>query len=90
MRITSIELAGRTEAGQKLPRALARIRRTSDAEYVEVAILRAGGERKHMVRPDSPEDLRSMAACLQHELDGYDGGNSEITEYLRVLESFAD
>jgi len=95
MRITSIELAGSSSTTLRdgtagLPRAFAKVGRTTDAEYVEVTIIRPGGERKHMIRADCEEDIRSMAECLQSQLDGYDGTNSEIEEYVRVLQHFAD
>ena len=91
MRITSIELAGSIESGKRLPRAFAKISRTTDNEYIEITILRPNCEdRKHMVLADCDEDIRSMAECLQHTLDGYDGTNSEIEEYVRVLQHFAD
>ena len=31
------------------------------------------------------EDLWSMAECLQHQLDGYTGSNSEINDYYLEL-----
>ena len=91
MRIMSVELAGSVERGKRLPRAFAKINRTTDDQYIEVTILRPNCEdRKHMVLADCEEDIRSMAECLQHTLDGYDGTNSEIEEYVRVLQHFAD
>ena len=90
MRITSIELAGSIESGKRLPRAFAKVGRTADAEYVEVTIIRPGGQRKHMVRADCEEDLWSMAERLLHELDGVDGPNSAINDYYRELQRFAD
>jgi len=90
MRITSIEFAGSIETGKKLPRAFAKIARTTDGEYVEVTIIRPGGERKHMVRADCEDDLWSMAECLLHELEDLDGPNSAINDYFRELQRFAD
>jgi len=90
MRITSIELAGSVERGKTLPMAFARIHRGLDSEQIEVTILIPGSERTHHVQADCEEDIRSMAKCLQHTLDGYDGTNSEIEEYVRVLQHFAD
>ena len=95
MRITSIELAGSSKTilsnGQPgLPRAFAKVARTAVSDCFEVTILRPGGERKHMIRADCEEDIRSVAECLQNQLDGYDGTNSEIEEYVRVLQYFAD
>jgi len=95
MRITSIELAGtsKTTLGDGtpgLPRSFARIARTSDSDYIEVTILTPGGERKHMVQAGCDEDLWSMAECLQETLDGYRGSNSDIHDYYRELQRFAD
>jgi len=90
MRITSIELAGSIAEGKKLPRAFAKIARTTDSDYVEVTIIRQRGQRKHMVQANCEEDLWSMAECLLHELEGLDGPNSAINEYYRALQHFAD
>ena len=91
MRITSIELAGSVEKGKRLPRAFAKVSRTADDQYIEVTILRPNcPDRKHMVQADCEEDIRSMASCLHHTLAGYDGTNSEIEEYVRVLQYLAD
>ncbi len=90
MKITSIELAGSIEAGKRLPRAFAKVSRANDCEHIEVTIIRPGSERKHVVRANCQEDIRSMAECLQNQLDGCDGTDSEIEEYVRVLQHFAD
>jgi hypothetical protein len=95
MKITSIELAGSSRTTLRdgtpgLPRAFAKVSRTTDPEYIEVTIIRAGGERKHMVRADCEEDLWSMAKCLLHELEGVDGPNSAINDYCRELQRFAE
>ena len=88
MKITAIHLAGTIEADKVLPRAYAQVSRTG--RHIEITILRPGNERKHMVDADSEEDIRSMAECLQLQLDGYPGTNSEIQDYVRVLERFAN
>ena len=91
MRIMSIELAGSVDRGKRLPRAFARISRTTDDEYIEVTIIRPDcGDRKHMVQADCDEDLWSMAECLQAHLDGCKGTNSMIHDYYRELQRFAD
>ena len=96
MRITSIELAGTSNTKLRhgspgLPRAFAKISRTTDSEYMEVTIIRPEcADRKHMVQADDADDQWSMAECLQETLDGYRGTNSEIEEYVRVLRHFAD
>jgi len=90
MRITSIELAGRVAEGKAMPMAFARIHRALDSEQIEVTILVPGGERTHHVQADCEEDLWSMAECLQAHLDGRKGTNSDIHEYYRELQRFAD
>ena len=91
MRIASIELAGSIQEGGKLPRAFARISRTSDSEFIEVTVIPATGlNRKHMVRADCEEDLWSMAECLLNQLEGLDGPNSAIHDYYRELQRFGN
>ena len=91
MRITSIELAGAsTRDGQGMPRAFARIGRKIGEEFIEVTILTPGNERTHHVQADSEDDLWSMAECLQFTLDGVRGTNSDIHDYYRELQRFAD
>ena len=95
MRIRSIELAGesKTTLGDGmpgLPRAFARISRKPGDEHITVELIIPGGERTHHVQADCEEDVRSMAACLQVQLDGFKGTNSEIDEYVRVLQHFVD
>ena len=41
--------------------------------------------REHHVTADCQEDVWSMAECLQHQLDGYTGTNSEINDYYLEL-----
>ena len=92
MKITSIELAGSIESGKRLPRAFARICRPNDCDHIQVEILAPDRTecRTHHVQADCEEDIRSMAEGLQWILDGYDGTNSEIQEYVRVLQHFTD
>ena len=97
MRITSMELAGSSnttlgDGTPGLPRAFARIsRRDTDASsYIDVTILTPDGERKHSVHADCEEDIWSMAECLQRHLDGHVGTKSEINDYYRELQRFAD
>jgi len=95
MRITSIELAGESKTTLSdgtpgLPSAFARISRKGGDEYVTVELIVPGSERKHEVQADDSDDQWSMAKILQHALDGYEGTNSEIDEYFRVLRHFAD
>ena len=90
MRITNIELAGGVEDGQALPRAFAKISRKQGDEYITVELLTPGGDRRHHVGADDRDDQWSMAQILQHALDGYEGANSEINDYMRIIEQLAD
>ena len=95
MRITSIELAGTSETTLRdgspgLPGAFARICRTQGDDHITVELLTPGNERTHHVQADDRDDQWSMAQILQHALDGYEGSNSEINEYLRIIEYLAD
>ena len=95
MRITSIELAGSSktvlhDGSPGLARAFARISRKQGDEHITVELIIPGGERTHHVQADCDEDIWSMAECLQYHLDGYRGTNSEIHDYHRELQRFAD
>ena len=90
MRITSMELAGTIEQGQKLPRAYARIRRNPGDGHIEVTIMMPGAEKTHIVDAASEDDLWSMAECLQEQLEGCRGTRSDTMDYFRALQRFAD
>lgn len=90
MRITSIELAGSIEKGKRLPRAFARIGRKLGSESIDVTILLPGGEETQHLDAGREDDIRSMARRLQRLLDGYHGTPSEIEDYCRELQRFAD
>ncbi len=90
MRITNIELAGGIEDNQVLPRAFAKIARKQGDEHITVELLTPGGDRTHHVGADDRDDQWSMAQILQHALDGYEGANSEINDYMRIIEQLAD
>ena len=95
MRITAIELAGSSKATLRdgspgLARAFARISRRAGDEHIRVELMTPAGERTHQVQADDEDDLFSMAQVLQHALDGYEGTNSEVQDYLRLLQYLAD
>jgi hypothetical protein len=95
MRITSIELAGASKTTLRdgspgIPGAFARVCRIQGDDHITVELLTPGNERTHHVRADDRDDQWSMAQILQHALDGYEGTNSEINEYLRIIEYLAD
>ena len=90
MRITSMELAGTIEQGNRLPRALARIKRNPGDSHIEVTVLMAGAEKTHIVDASDEDDLWSMAKCLQETLDGCRGTRSDTMDYFRALQHFAD
>jgi hypothetical protein len=74
MRYTRIDIEG-------LAGRYAIAARKADAEVIDVEMLLPDLRRMHHVQADSAEDIFSMAQCLQHQLDGYDGSNSEVQEY---------
>ncbi|HOD84501.1 MAG TPA: hypothetical protein PKG77_24020 [Phycisphaerae bacterium] len=46
--------------------------------------------REHHVLADCEDDLRSMAECLQHHLDGCRGTNSDVYGYYAELLRLSD
>jgi predicted solute-binding protein len=89
MQITKIELAGDINTKTGLPFAFATIQYLPGKDYFTVTITPAqGNPREHTVQADCQEDIFSMAQCLQHHLDGYDGTNSEVHDYFRLLQYF--
>ena len=95
MRITSIELAGTPKTTLRdgspgIPGAFARICRVQGDDHITVELLTPGNDRSHEVQANDRDDQWSMAQILQHALDGYEGSNSEINDYLRIIEYFAD
>jgi len=90
MRITSIELAGSADDGMALPRAYARISRKDGSEYIDVTIMLPAGERTHHVKANDEDDQWSMAECLLDQLEGRTGPNSDINDYFRIIQRFAD
>jgi hypothetical protein len=95
MRITSIELAAASKTTLRdgspgMPGAFARICRVQGDDHITVELLTPGNERSHEVQANDRDDQWSMAQILQHALDGYEGSNSEINEYLRIIEYLAD
>lgn len=87
MRITRIDFEGATGNGR-----YATATRRRNADHIEVTILTADEPdgRVHHVLADCEEDIFSMAQCLQHELDGHQGTNSDIHDYYRELQRLAD
>ena len=89
MRITEMKLAGRLNKN-KLPEYFATIYRVPGNDYLTVTIIGPGGEKEHVVEADCPEDVFSMAECLQYHLDGCKGTGSMVHDYYRILENFID
>ena len=88
MRITRLDLEG-TPPGSG---CYAIITRKRDSDYIHVTLLtRANPDGfEHDVMADCQDDLWSMAECMQIALDGQRGTNSEIDDYYRELQRFAD
>lgn len=91
MNIYEIKLAGKMDKNTKLPIAFATIHRVPGSDQITVTISDASGnDRRHLAQADSPEDIFSMAQCLQEQLDGCRGTSSMIHDYYRLLQNFAD
>lgn len=90
MQITSIEFAGRIAEGEHLPRVFAKAQRKLGDAFLTVTILTPGGQKVHHVDASSQEDLRSMADCLQEQLDGCRGTSSMVHDYYRELLRLSD
>ena len=89
MHIYEIKLAGRMNKGD-IPEYFATLHRVPGNDYITVKLISADGEREHFAEADNPEDIFSMAECLQYHLDGYKGTHSEIHDYYRILEYLTD
>lgn len=91
MKIYEIKLAGEIDKKTGLPLAFATIHRVPGADQITVTISRPdGNDRQHLVEANCPEDLFSMAQCLQERLDGCQGTNSMIYDYYRMLQNFTN
>ena len=65
-------------------------RRTDGSDYIDVTITLPTGERTHHVQANDEDDQWSMAECLLVQLEGRTGPNSDINDYYRVIQRFAD
>ena len=83
MRITRIELAGRTGI-------FAIIKRPHEAKQIEIELLQPKKENTHLVKADDEDELFSMAAFLQQILDGYEGTMEEASCYYSALLCISD
>ena len=90
MHIYEIKLAGQIDKKTTTPIAFAILHRVPGNDTMTVTILSPDGEREHVVEVDSPEDVFSMAECLQVHLDGCKGTHSMVHDYYRILENFID
>ncbi|MBN1123727.1 MAG: hypothetical protein JXA82_01875 [Sedimentisphaerales bacterium] len=91
MKIYEIKLAGKMDKKTGLPIAFATIHRVPGSDQITVTISDANGSnRQHLVEANCPEDVFSMAECLQERLDGCKGTNSMIHDYYRMLQNFGD
>jgi hypothetical protein len=91
MKIYEMKLAGTIDKKTGLPFAFATIHRVPGSDTMTVTINQPdGSNREHVVEIDNPEDVFSMAECLQYHLDGCKGTNSMIHDYYRILENFTD
>ena len=91
MKIYEMKLAGTIDKKTGLPIAFATIHRVPGSDTMTVTISQPdGSNREHVVEVDNPEDVFSMADCLQYHLDGCKGTNSMVHDYYRILENFTD
>lgn len=91
MKIYEIKLAGTIDKKTGMPIAFATIHRVPGSDTMTVTISQPdGSNREHVVEVGNPEDVFSMADCLQYHLDGCKGTNSMIHDYYRILENFTD
>jgi len=89
MHIIEMKLAGRLNKNN-LPEYFATIHRVPGNDTITVRLISADGEREHLVEANNPDDVYSMAECLQYHLDGCKGTNSMVHDYYRILENFTD
>ena len=89
MTIYEMKLAGRLSKNS-VPEYFATLHRVPGSKTITVTIIGPDSEREHLVEADSPEDVFSMAECLQYHLDGCKGTNSMVHDYYRILENFTD
>ena len=87
MRLTRIDFEGSSKRPGHYATAQRRAASGTAPNVVVVTILTPDmpDGREHHVTADCEDDLRSMAECLQHQLDGYTGSNSEINDYYLEL-----
>lgn len=93
MKIYEMKLAGDIDKKTGLPIAFATIHRVPGGDTMTVTISQpssTSGVREHVVEVHNPEDVFSMAECLQFHLDGCQGTNSMVHDYYRILEHFTD
>ena len=91
MKIYEMKLAGIIDKKTGTPIAFATLHRVPGSDTMTVTISQPdGSNREHVVEVDKPEDVFSMAECLQYHLDGCKGTNSMVHDYYRILEYFTD
>jgi hypothetical protein len=85
MRIFEVKLLGK-QRSDGLPKCLVRITRAFACNTITLNIIDPKGVREYNFPVNTPENIRSVAAYLQRELDGCKAADSEIQEYCRLLE----
>ena len=83
MKITRIDLTG--EAG-----SFAVVTRRSDSQRIDVEVLTPRGNRTDSAMARDYYAQQQLARRIQSALDGYEGTEGDIAEYLRVVQMFAD
>ena len=92
MRITRIDFEGSSKRPGHYATAQRRVASGSAPNVVVVIILTPDmpDGREHHVTADCEDDIRSMAECLQHHLDGCRGTNSDVHGYYIELLRLSD
>ena len=92
MRITRIDFEGSSKRPGHYATAQRRTGSGSAPNVVVVTILTPDvpDGREHHVTADCEDDIRSMAECLQHHLDGCRGTGSDIHGYYVELLRLSD
>lgn len=85
MQYTKIEIEG--AHGTKHRATISRVE--AGSKVLRIEITTDAGTKRHHVQADDQDGIESMACLLQTTLDGCVGTNSEIHEYLGVLNLFA-
>ena len=83
MRITRIDLTGEADN-------FAIVTRRSNSQRIDVEVLTPGGNRTDSAMARDYYAQQQPARRIQSTLDGYEGTEGDIADYLRIIQLFAD